>query len=178
VRVKLVDGQLPALEDIQIWSMHSEILNTIHITAWTIEVKILRYRRERDKDEYEARLELEDGGHLDWRFQSISKVEVSPGEFCKGIILGRNLGGLNLRALPELAILVCGKFGGTMERIGLGWVGYFTCDRYDKDGVQESQGNPISVEALISGAPLCSPIDAISKEPPELVKSWEEIQLG
>ena len=41
--------------------MHSEILNTIHITAWTIEVKILRYRRERDKDEYEARLEQDLG---------------------------------------------------------------------------------------------------------------------
>jgi hypothetical protein len=108
----------------------------------------------------------------------ISKVEVSPGEFCKGIILGHNLGGLNPKAPPKPAILVCGKLGGMMERIGLGWVGYFTCDRYDEDGVQESQGNPISVEVLISGAPLCSPIDAVSKEPPELVKSWEEIQLG
>jgi hypothetical protein len=158
--------------------MYSGILNIMHITAWIIEVKILRYRRKKDKDEYKARLELEDGGHLDWRFQSISNVKVSPGEFCKGIILGHNLGGLNPGAPPEPAILVCGEFGGTMERIGLGWVGYFTCDRYNKDRVQESRGNPISVEALISGASLCSPIDAVSKEPPELVKSWEEIQLG
>jgi hypothetical protein len=178
VRVELVDGQLPALEDFETWSMHSGISNIIHITSWTIEVKILRYRRKGDKDEYEARLELEDGGHLDWRFKSTSKVEVSPGEFCKGIILGRNLEGLIPGSPPGSAILVCGKFGGTMERIGLGWVDYFMSDRYDKDGVQESHGSPISVEALISGAPSFHPIDAVSKEPPELVKSWEEIQLG
>ena len=154
--------------------MHSEISNIIHITAWTIEVKIIRYRHERDKDEYKARLELEDGGHLDWEFQSMSKVEVSPGKFCKGIILGHNFKGLFPRYLPEPAILVCGKHSGTMERIGLGWVRLFT--RYDKDGIEETRGSPISAEEIISGGRPST--DIVSKEPPVLVKSWEEIRLG
>ena len=177
VRVKLLDGQLSTLDDFQTRSIHSGISNIIHVTAWTTELKILRCRREPGKDEYDARIELEDGGHLEWRFQSISKVEVSPGEPCKGIILGHNSGGPLPKYPPEPAILVCGKFGGTMERIGLGWVGFWTFDRYDRDGMRVCWGNAISLEAIISGA-RSSPIDEVSTEPPELVKSWEEIQLG
>jgi hypothetical protein len=177
VRVKLLDGQLSPLEDSQKRSIHSGISNIIHITAWTTELKILRYRRGPDKDEYDARLELEDGGHLEWRFQSISKVEVSLGESCKGIILGHNFGGPIPGYPPETAILVCSKFYGSMERIGLGWIGYLMFNRYDRDGVEVSWGCAISLEALLSGAGS-SPIDDVSKEPPQVVKSWEEIQLG
>jgi len=159
VRVKLLDGQLSTLEDFQTRSIHSGISTIIHITAWTIELKIIRCRREPDKDEYDARIELEDGGHLEWRFESISKVEISPGESCKGIILGHNSGGPLQKDPPEPSILVCGKFGGTMERIGLGWVTYWMLNRYNRDGVKVS-------------------LYKVSAEPPELVKSWEEIQLG
>jgi hypothetical protein len=184
VRVELVEGQPLALEDFQTWNMHSGISNIIYITAWTIEVKILRYRRGKHNDEYGARLELEDGGYLDWPFQSFSKLVASPGECCKGIILGRNLEVLFPGSPPEPVILVCVKSGGTMERIGLCRVNHFhfTLSRYDKDGIQTSRTKPISTEDLVSrlrsGARLYSPVDAAPKEPPELVKSWEEIQLG
>jgi hypothetical protein len=177
VSVKLLDGQLSTLEDFQTRSIHSGISNIIHITAWTIEVKILRRRRRSDKDEYDARLELEDGGHLVWPFQSISKVEVSPGESCKGIILGHNFGGPLPGDPPEPAILVCSKLGGSMERIGLGWTESFMFNRFDRDGVEDSRRFGFSLEALMSGARISS-IDDVSKEPFQLIKSWEEIQLG
>ncbi len=93
------------------------------------------------------------------------------------MILGYNSGGPIPGDPPEPAMLVCSKFGGSMERTGLDWVGYRWCNRYDRDGVEDSQGYDISIEALMSGARI-SPINDVPKEPPQLVKSWEEIQLG
>jgi hypothetical protein len=191
VKVERVGGQLPALEDLQTSSMHSRISNIIHVTAWTIEVKILRYtegkcqytedRCEMGKHEYEARLELEDGGHLEWQFETFSEVKVSPGDFCKGIILGYDPEDTTPGSFSGPLVLVCTKFGGTMERIGLGKIMCSWCRRYDKDGVQGiREGPPISImlEALLSGGRLPSPTDPFANQPAELVKSWEEIRLG
>ncbi|KAE9371965.1 HET-domain-containing protein [Stipitochalara longipes BDJ] len=114
VKVEIADGQLAGLENFHIWSMHSEISNivhTLHITAWTIDIKILGHSQKWDywtgkrvKNQYEARLELEDGGHLEWLFELSSKVEVSSGSLCKGIILGHNAAGVGLIATRYLGV--------------------------------------------------------------------------
>jgi hypothetical protein len=148
------------------WSLPTQLSNTIHITAWTIEIKILGCTHEKEKDEYKARLKLEDGGYLVWNFKSASKVRFLPGELCKGIILGHDRGILPPPSTGP-AILVCGKVGDTMERIGFGWVDQFIYDRYDKDGVWEFEGRRSFLR-----------MNPILEEPLELVKSWEEVQLG
>jgi hypothetical protein len=169
LNVNLVDGRILTLESFQVLhsnsNLHTQLSNTIHITAWTIEIKILRCKREKDKDKYETRLKLEDGGYLDWNFESASKVGFLPGELFKGIILGHDLGSFPPATGP--AILVCGKVGDTMERIGFGWVDQFYYDRYDKDGVWEFEGKSPIMRAC-----------PVLEEPLELVKSWEEVQLG
>jgi hypothetical protein len=83
-------------------SLHTQLSNTIYITAWTIKIKILRCKHEKDKDEYKARLKLEDGGYLDWNFKSAFKVRFSPGELCKGIILGHDLGSFVASTRPVI----------------------------------------------------------------------------
>ena len=181
VRVELVDGQLLALEDLHTESMRSGIPKIVHITAWTIGVKILECWREEANDSYTARVELEDGGYLKWQFQSFSNAKITPGKCCKGIILGCNWDPPLTRDCPEYVILVCGKFGNTMERIGLGCIVSSMCERYDKDGVEESKGyltGEALIKALLTGGRISSASDTVTTEPPELVKLWEEIQLG
>ena len=168
MNVKLIDGRTLTLEAFQVLHSHSslytQLSNIIHITAWTIEVKILGCEREEDKDKYEARLKLEDGGYLDWNFKSDSKVGFLRGELCKGIILGHDFGGSGASTGP--AILVCGKVGDTTERIGFGWVDQIYYNRYDKDGVWEFKGKLPVIR-----------VNPTLEEPLELIKSWEEVQL-
>jgi hypothetical protein len=109
-------------------------------------------------------LKLEDGGHLDWKFNSTSRIEFLPGQVCKDIILGHDRSGLTTGP----AILVLGKVNDTMERIGLGRVDQFNYKRWNKYGAWE-----FANKKKIS--PWRNP-DLL--EPLELVKSWEEIRLG
>jgi len=176
VRVELLNGQLRALEE----STHSNITGIVHITAWIIEIKILKNIYKEKEGECLARLELEDGGHLEWNFQSMSKAKVSPGETCKGIILGEDLDSPGMYPGHHIgpALLVCAEFDGTMERISISWIDSFTYNRYDENGVQESRHHQLSLEEHISGVPIPRPINPRFAAPPDLIKSWETIQLG
>jgi hypothetical protein len=100
-----------------------------------------------DKDEYNARLKLEDDGYLDWKFKSTSKVRFLPGELFKGIILGHEFGGLGSSTGP--AILVCGKVGDTMERIGFGWVDQFITTDMTKMEFRSTCGNRLSIDLTL-----------------------------
>jgi hypothetical protein len=165
--VELIDGQILKWETFQKINskrnMLSHLSNIIYLAAWTVEIPILKRGQQKDKDEYKAMLKLEDGGHLDWRFKSTSRIEFRPGQVCKGIILGHDCSGF--RTGP--AILVIGKVNDTMERIGLGWVDQCYYKRWNKDGVWEFANE----EAICLWNPNLL-------EPIELVKSWEEIRLG
>jgi hypothetical protein len=101
---------------------------------------------------------------LVWRFNSTSKIGSLPGELCKGIILGQSFDGPPASTGP--AVLVCAKVGDTTERISFGWVDQYNYERYDKGEVCDFEGSSlIRVNRLLEG-------------PLELVKSWEEVQLG
>lgn len=166
--VELVDGQRLKWEAFQEINtkrnMLSRLSNIIYLAAWTVDITILKREQQKDKDEYKARLKLEDGGCLDWRFKSTSRIEFLPDQVCKGVILGHDRSGLSTGP----AILVIGKVNNTMERIGLGWVDQWYYKRWNREGVWEFANeednylwkNPNSLEPL------------------ELVKSWEEIRLG
>jgi hypothetical protein len=168
--VELIDGQTlkwEAFEEISSKrNMMSRLSNIIYLAAWTVEIVILRreqVEQQKDKDEYKARLKLEDGGSLDWKFKSTSRIEFQRGQLCKGIILGHDSSGLKTGP----AILVIGKFNDTMERIGLGWVDQCYYKRWNRDGVWEFANED---SCLWKNPDLLEPL--------ELVKSWEEIRLG
>jgi len=157
--VELIDGQIlewTAFQDINTErNMVSHLSNIIYLTAWTVDITILKRIQQTDKDDYHSRLKLEDGGHLKWQFMSISKVKLSPGQSCKGVVLGHDYSN-SFFAGP--AILVIAKVNGTMERIGLDWAHKMSYERYDKDG---------------ASVPVWGDPDML--KPLELVKSWEEI---
>ena len=161
------DGQILKWETFQEINSKRNMLShpsNIILAAWTVEIPILKRGQQKDKDEYKARLKLEDGGYLDWQFKSTSRIEFLPGQVCKGIILGHDRSGLTTGP----AILVIGKVNGTMERIGLGWVDQWYYKRYNTDGVWEFANEK---ENYLWRNPD-------SLEPLELVKSWEEIPLS
>jgi hypothetical protein len=77
-----------------------------------------------------------------------------------------------VRAAPtggklDLLILLVGKVGDAMERIGLDWINPDSYQRYNKDKLWEFENE----DGLLRTDP-----DFL--KPPELVKSWEEVQLG
>jgi hypothetical protein len=173
LNVELIDGQILKWEKFQEINskrnMVSHLSNIIYLEAWTIEVHILKREKQKDKDEYKAMLKLEDGGHLDWKFNSTSKIEFLPGQVCKGIILGHDGSGVTTGP----AILVIGKVNETMERIGLGWVDQLNYKRWNRDGAWEfanQDQDETSYFSLWTHPSLLEPL--------ELVKSWEEIRLG
>ena len=67
--IECTDGQILSWEGFQklkkVATMQPQMSSIIRITAWTIQVPIVSRTRLRDKYEYIAWLELEDGGILD-----------------------------------------------------------------------------------------------------------------
>ena len=152
--------------------MLSNLSSIIYLAAWTIDIPILKRKQYDRKYEYEATLKLKDDGWLDWQFKSTSKIEVSPGQICKGIILGHDLGG----HFAGPAILVIGKVNDTMERIGLDWVNEYNCKwARDKDGEVVDK---VCHSWEFAGKVFHFWKNAKLPKPLELAKSWEEIRLG
>ncbi|KAH6664202.1 heterokaryon incompatibility protein-domain-containing protein [Halenospora varia] len=166
--VELIDGQIlkwEAFQEINTkHNMLSRLSNIIYLAAWTVDIPIVKREKQKDKDEYKAILKLDDGGLLDWQFESTSTIEFLPGQVCKGIILGHDRSGLSTGP----AILVIGKVNNTMERVGLGWVDQWYYKRWNKDGVWEFANEEDN--HLWRNPDLLEPL--------ELVRSWEEIRLG
>ncbi|KAH6699022.1 heterokaryon incompatibility protein-domain-containing protein [Leptodontidium sp. MPI-SDFR-AT-0119] len=166
--VELIDGKVLKWEEFQGIDAKSNtrlpLSNIIRLAAWTIDILILKRVQEKDKDEYKGRLRLVDGGCLDWRFTSTSRIEFLPGRLCKGIILGHDRSGFSTGP----AVLVIGKVNERMERIGLGWIDQLSYKKWKKNnGVWEADGNP---GFLWTNPSLLEPL--------ELVKSWKEVRIG
>jgi hypothetical protein len=89
--IECTDGQILSWEGFQklkkVATMQPQMSSIIRITAWTIQFPIVSRTRLRDKYEYIAWLKLEDGGILDWQFESISNVLFKPGQVCTRIFL-------------------------------------------------------------------------------------------
>ena len=144
--------------------MQSQMSSIIRITAWTIQFPIVSRKRLRDKYEYTTWLELEDGGILDWQFESISSVLFKPGQLCTGIFLDRPSGENDGNAI----IMVFAQDGEVCERIGLGHI--FHYKRFDKNGKEV-----VTERYDKSGYVI---YDGVGLNPPKLSKSWKEVRLG
>jgi hypothetical protein len=111
---------------------------------------------------------LNDGGYLDWTFDSTSKRQLRPGNLCKGIILFYDPGNPHSIATNVgPAVLICDRVGDTMERVGIYWV----------NKLETVQGDWVWSEStgwqfIRTGPP------APQREPLDLVKTWEEVHLG
>ncbi|KAH9221761.1 hypothetical protein DL95DRAFT_381540 [Leptodontidium sp. 2 PMI_412] len=164
--VELMDGQVLKWEEFQELDATSNtrpgLSNIIRLAAWTVDILILKRIQEEDKDTYKGRLRLVDGGCLDWRFTSTSRIEFLPGQSCRGIILGHDRSGYKVGP----AVLVVGKVNKRLERIGLGWVERMSYKKWKKrNEVWEVDEEPLWVNPSLA-------------EPLELVKSWKEIRIG
>ena len=180
VNVKLVDGRTLSLETFldSYSSLSTQLTNTIHITTWTIEIKVLEYNKGMDKDASVAKLNLENGGYLKWNFKHDSKVKLIPGQLCKGLIVGHSYGPIPpvMRPMTGPTVLVLGKVGDTMERVGLGWIEEWAYDRYDKDGVRESE--PRSPCSMSPDSDDMEAVHLWEGAYRDLIKSWEQVQLS
>jgi hypothetical protein len=68
---------------------HSALVSTnfIHISAWTSPLRILRRKSWHPQDEYEAKIRLEKGGYIYWRFKSTTNIPFLPNQIATGINL-------------------------------------------------------------------------------------------
>jgi hypothetical protein len=165
--VECTDGQILSWEGFQKSkneaTMQPQMSSIIRITAWTIQFPIVSRNRLRDKYEYIAWLELEDGGILDSRFESISNVLFEPCQVCTGIFLDHPSGGNDGNAI----IMVLTQKGEVYERIGLGQISRYK--RFDKNGKEV-----VTEKYDISGYKVYG----LGLNPPTLSKSWKEVRLG
>jgi hypothetical protein len=148
-------------------NQQSELSNFIHISAWTTPIHIIGYnRRYSDKPiEWEARVDLEDGGYLRWRFHPTTNKNLV-NDSCTGIHL--------FPGTPEKAdgptgpaLMVVCMVGDRMERVGFSWIDQTTYKIYGPDNVGEYAGMDVPLWA--------NPIYA---QRPRLVMSWQELRLG
>jgi hypothetical protein len=100
-RIELLDGSTLPLKALKLKrgkKQLTQISNTLHITLWTVEIKLPSYTdvdklvsyvdeavEEDDEGKQKrkgvgctARLELQDGGYVEWRFRSSSEGRFSP----------------------------------------------------------------------------------------------------
>lgn len=151
-------------------SLDAQLSNFIRITTRTIQIEVKKGERQKHKDRYTAKVNLEDGGHVLWKFDYISKVHLSKGQQCTGIILGHSLEDIKVSFRPTgPAILVVCKIGDTTERVGFGWVDQFYSTRYDKNNICDTTEDEAGYLLLPNPMYL---------EPLGLVSSWKEIRLG
>ena len=163
LNVELMDGRAMKLEeylDIED-TTQSHPSTIIHISAWT--VRIYHPRPVREEDSYVGKIDIEDGGYIEWEFRSTSKVPLQPGQVCTGIILGRKS---DIPKTDEPVLLILNQLGDKLERIGFGDITFFSL--YTKEGIQrdvypqDEEGNQVFFYPKL----------------PQLVKSWEDVRLG
>lgn len=139
------------------------LTNFIHISAWTSSLRILRHRSWQDPDEYEAKIKLEDGGYILWRFKSTTNIPFLPNQLATGIHLAHESRADGYWAAMGPALMVVGHVGSVTERIGFGWVDQVCYKEFDKSG------DSINRRGLMNPNYL---------PPLRLVKSWQRIRLG
>lgn len=171
VEVELADRQILDLETFYALRDMPESApvstNFIHISAWTSTLRIMRRESWNRPDEYDAKIKLEDGGYIYWRFKSTTNIPFLPNQFATGIHLTHEAGTIGDGKLtpegPDL-LVVCQVDGGMTERIGFGRVDHYNYAGYD------NKGDPIKMESLF---------DHRDELPAfRLVRSWQKIRLG
>ena len=95
----------------------SYLTHCIRISAWTTSIRLLGRTNSIRQIEYEARIDLEDGSYLHWRFCPTTKEPLSNQHFT-GILLGWAEPQDEFKPNGPL-VLVTGRVGDRTERVGL-----------------------------------------------------------
>lgn len=167
--VECSDGQILSWEGFQKSkseaTVQPQISSIIRITAWAIQFAIVSGKRKRlrDKYEYTTWLALEDGGILEWQFESTSNTFFEPCQRCIGIFLDRPSAEHDSKAV----ILVLAEKGEVYERIGLCQMSRYK--RFDKSGKEVITDVYDSFGYRVYG---------IEVNPPTLEKSWKEVRIA
>jgi hypothetical protein len=165
LHVELMDGRALKLEEYQDLdtrdSIQSQPSTFIRISAWT--VCIYDPRPGPEKNSYVGKIDIEDGGYIEWEFDSISKVPLQLDQVCTGIILGRES---DDRRGDEPYLLILNRIGDKLERIGLGTLNFFYA--YTEEGIERELGQQDEEGYIVF----------TKVKLPELVKSWKEVRLG
>lgn len=187
VTVELTDGRV--LD----WEMFNRLKDTLDLTcglkdlirfsAWTSSLRILKRRSKfemgrrprENSDGYTAKIKLEDGGYICWKFKPTTNVPLEPNQRVIGIHLAHTsenfmedgkVGGTIEAKAP--ALLIVGKVGSIIERIGLGRITDFNYDEYYEYDEYDNIVELFDQEGLL-----------YAPQPPlRLAKSWQTIQLG
>jgi hypothetical protein len=165
LNVELMDGRAMKLEEYQNLdikdSSQSQPSTFIRLSAWT--VRIYHPRPGREKNSYVGKIDIEDGGYIEWEFHSISKVPLQPDQVCTGIILGRKS---DYSETGEPALLILNRLGDKLERIGFGDLTFFSV--YTKEGIYRELQQQDQEGYFMYTIPKL----------PQMVKSWKEVRLG
>lgn len=164
--IECSDGQLLSWEAFQKSKNNetTQISNIIRITGWTIQLAIASRTRRGDNYMCMALLELDDGGMLNWKFESASDVLFEPGQRYTGILLDQPFKEHDRNAI----IMVLTLKGEVYERVGLYQLSaYKRCDK--------NRQEVATVKYDGSGYAI---YDGVGLHPPTLSKSWKEVRLG
>jgi hypothetical protein len=174
VRLELSDGRMLDVKRFQQSYGNLDQLtkcsNFIHVSAWTSQIQILGCNRNcvGGRIECEAKINLEDGGYLRWRFHPTTTEDLQKKSSCAIIHLipGSPEGEFHGPTGPAV-IVVC-RVEDHMERVGFGWINQRNYDLYDSKGVWEfaNEDEP----------PLL--VNPMYARRPKLARSWQDIRLG
>lgn len=173
LRLELCDGRMLDINTFQQsydnLNQQAELSNFIHISAWTTPIQILGYNRRvyGDSIECEARIDLEDGGYLRWRFHPTTNEDLRKKSSCSVVhLVPGSEEGEDGPTGP--AVIVVGRVGDRMERVGFGWVDQVKYRLYGPDGVWEFANEDMP--------PFL--VGPMFVRHPRLVRLWQDIRLG
>jgi hypothetical protein len=163
------DGQVLSWEEFQASgnevTMQPRASNIIYMASWTTRITIVSQVKDRPdrKRRYKALLLLDDGGVLNWKFESFLNLDLQYHH--TGMFLERPCEEHDRDAVMLILI----QKEDIYQRIGLGKMSYGSYKRFDKYG-EEVVTNTYSSEGY-------SIYDGRGINPPTLSKTWKEIGI-
>jgi hypothetical protein len=176
LKFELCDGRILDWERFQEsyneLNQQSTLSTYIRLSAWTSQIRVLDYERGSREishgnkySVYKARVNLDNGGYLDWTFDSTTDKPL-PSRSCIAIHLAEKPPEGKV-LLTDHALLVVCQVGDIMERVGFGWLSRLFSRQYHADGTED-------IDVDDEGRYLL----AIRSHEGHLERSWREIRLG
>jgi hypothetical protein len=134
------------------WAREILHSNLIKISAWVTPILLLgriegferrdRHNTGQDTIEYGTKIALEDGGYMEWSFESNTNSLLPPGQQYWGIHLAHQDGSHDSMRKTGPTLMVVSGVGGVIERVRFSWVDQSRGKKYDKNGVYEFADEP------------------------------------
>jgi heterokaryon incompatibility protein (HET) len=144
VGLELWDGSTIDIGEIESYRSKTpqllQLSKAIHVTGWTTTIKIKARPRNHalswrsSKFSYTGSIRIEGGQVLNFYFQPDDLLQVPP-EVCIGLLLYQNRDSIELfSGIKGPQLLILGKIGDRLERIGAAKIDINSCEVYGEDG--------------------------------------------